>query len=50
MLHPVTYVNKLLLYSKDKIVLVNISAAKVLYDFPRLRQQLVDSQTEIHCV
>lgn len=47
MIHPVTYVNKLLLYSKSKMVLVNISAEKILYDFPKLRQQITDNEVEI---
>jgi hypothetical protein len=38
--HPVTYLNKLLVYSKEQLALVNVSAQKLLYEFPKLRQQL----------
>jgi hypothetical protein len=31
--HPVTYVNKVLLYSDEDLVLVNAISSKVLYSF-----------------
>lgn len=38
MVHPVTYVNKLLLYSDKEIILMNAIAGKILYNFTKLAQ------------
>ena len=38
MVHPVTYVNKLLLYSDKEIILMNAIASKILYNFTKLAQ------------
>jgi hypothetical protein len=35
MVHPVTYVNKVLVYGRKELLLVNAMAGKVLYEFPR---------------
>jgi hypothetical protein len=48
-IHPVTYVNKFLVYSKNKLILINISAGKILYDFPKIKQFLVDNEAEVQC-
>jgi len=34
--HPVTYVNKLILFGKDKMILANAISDKILYEFPKL--------------
>jgi hypothetical protein len=38
MVHPVTYVNKLLLYSDKELILMNAVAGKILYTFNKLAQ------------
>ena len=43
MLHPVTYVNKVLLYGPNMLQLVNPIANKTLYSFPRFARWLADS-------
>ena len=48
--HPVTYVNKLLLYSDDQVILMNIQAGKLLYSYNKFKQMLVDSDCKISAV
>lgn len=47
MVHPVTYVNKLVAYSHNKVVLLNALAGKTLYQFAKFEQMLEDSALEI---
>jgi hypothetical protein len=35
--HPVTYVNKLVVFGRNKLMLVNALSDKVLYEFPKLQ-------------
>lgn len=47
MVHPVTYVNKLLLHSDKQVTLVNAIAGKVLYQFNRLSQLVQEADCSI---
>lgn len=50
MVHPVTYVNKVLLYGEKVIELVNVIAEKSLYSFPRFSKWLTENEAEIAVV
>lgn len=41
--HPVTYVNKMLVYSRESVVLVNVMAGKILYEFGHFSNMLQES-------
>jgi hypothetical protein len=43
MIHPVTYINKLVLFSSDSMVLVNPLSQKTLYEYPSLRKYLKEN-------
>lgn len=36
MMHPVTYLNKVLVYSGDRLVLVNPISQKILYEYSQI--------------
>lgn len=45
MVHPVTYVNKVLLYSSDGISLVNAMGGKILYQFSKFASLLQEAES-----
>jgi U3 small nucleolar RNA-associated protein 21 len=45
--HPVTYVNKLLLVGREQVLLVNVVAGKQLYSYPQLAKFLKENQLSI---
>jgi len=47
MVHPVTYVNKLIIYSKKSIALVNLISDKILYEYPKLSQFIAENDLTI---
>ena len=49
-MHPVTYVNKLILYGEEKFILVNAIANKTLYSFDKFTTSLKDNQQKIAVV
>lgn len=46
-MHPVTYVNKLILYGEEKFILVNAIANKVLYSFDKFTASFKENQQKI---
>lgn len=46
-MHPVTYINKLVLFNESSIVLVNPLSKKTLYEYPALAKYLKDNDVEI---
>jgi hypothetical protein len=47
MVHPPTYVNKLLVYSQQLLILVNALAGKILYQFGKLAALMEEAECEI---
>lgn len=39
--HPVTYINKVIAYSADKILLVNPVSQKILYEYSEFTKKLL---------
>lgn len=50
MIHPVTYVNKLVLYSGQQLTLVNAISNKILYEYPKLIQYMKVNELTIATV
>jgi WD40 repeat protein len=48
--HPVTYVNKVLLYSHENLVLVNAISNKVLYSFQKFLNSVQENDQQITVV
>lgn len=48
--HPVTYVNKVLLYSSENLVLVNAISNKVLYSFQKFLNSVQENDQQITVV
>lgn len=41
MMHPITYLNKLLVWADNKMVLLNVVEDKVIFRFPAFESQIV---------
>jgi len=46
MVHPVTYVNKLVVYSQDRFSIINPMSKKTLYQYPKLLKYLHSEESK----
>ncbi len=47
MVHPVTYINKVIVYGKTYLKLVNPISSKILYGYPMFKKYLKETNAEI---
>lgn len=48
--HPVTYINKIIVYNETCFQLINPVSKKILYDYPNLQSYLKENVSNIKVV